>query len=112
DPAVKQILLQLDEENSRSKRFVIADLDETHVLIAPDAVERVREASPPLWRSLPGGCAGLTREHGSRNSSWRSRRTTGTRSRPRRSRRCPFIASSPSPRTLLYLLPRNRNSPA
>ncbi|GAA6046966.1 hypothetical protein JCM3770_003454 [Rhodotorula araucariae] len=43
DPAVKQILLQLDEESSRTKRFLIADLDETHVLIAPDAVERVRE---------------------------------------------------------------------
>ncbi|BGP42185.1 hypothetical protein JCM10449v2_006190 [Rhodotorula kratochvilovae] len=43
DPAVKQILLQLDEESGRTKRFLIADLDETHVLIVPDAVERVRE---------------------------------------------------------------------
>ncbi|GAA5921951.1 hypothetical protein JCM3775_003432 [Rhodotorula graminis] len=43
DPAVKQILLQLDQEERPSQRFLIADLDETHVLIAPDAVERVRE---------------------------------------------------------------------
>ncbi|BGP18540.1 hypothetical protein JCM10213_002946 [Rhodosporidiobolus nylandii] len=43
DPAVKQILLQLDENAGRSK-FIIADLDETHVLISPDAVERVRDA--------------------------------------------------------------------
>ncbi|GAA5863727.1 hypothetical protein JCM3774_001230 [Rhodotorula dairenensis] len=41
DAAVKQILLQLDE-NSGRRRFIIADLDETHVLISPDAVERVR----------------------------------------------------------------------
>ncbi|GAA5840694.1 hypothetical protein JCM8208_002521 [Rhodotorula glutinis] len=43
DPAVKQILLQLDQEERPSQRFLIADLDETHVLIAPDAVDRVRE---------------------------------------------------------------------
>ncbi|KWU46067.1 hypothetical protein RHOSPDRAFT_32547 [Rhodotorula sp. JG-1b] len=41
DAAVKQILLQLDE-NAGRRRFIIADLDETHVLISPDAVERVR----------------------------------------------------------------------
>ncbi|GAA6000720.1 TFIIH complex subunit TFB5 [Rhodotorula paludigena] len=43
DPAVKQILLQLDEENRSNRRFVIADLDETHVLISPEAVERVKD---------------------------------------------------------------------
>ncbi|BGP02050.1 TFIIH basal transcription factor complex TTD-A subunit [Rhodotorula toruloides] len=42
DPAVKQILLQLDE-NAGRHRFIIADLDETHVLISPDAVERVKD---------------------------------------------------------------------
>ncbi|GJN92487.1 hypothetical protein Rhopal_005517-T1 [Rhodotorula paludigena] len=40
---VKQILLQLDEENRSNRRFVIADLDETHVLISPEAVERVKD---------------------------------------------------------------------
>ncbi|GAA5923925.1 hypothetical protein JCM21900_002962 [Sporobolomyces salmonicolor] len=43
DPAVKQILLQLDETAGSRDRFIIADLDDTHVLIAPEAVERVRE---------------------------------------------------------------------
>ncbi|BGP57031.1 hypothetical protein JCM8202_004531 [Rhodotorula sphaerocarpa] len=42
DPAVKQILLQLDE-NAGRPRFIISDLDETHVLIAPASVERVRQ---------------------------------------------------------------------
>ena len=48
DAAVKQILLQLDE-NAGRRRFIIADLDETHVLISPDAVERVRVVSSRLY---------------------------------------------------------------
>ncbi|GAA5859000.1 hypothetical protein JCM8547_003962 [Rhodosporidiobolus lusitaniae] len=43
DPAVKQILLQLDE-NAGRHRFIIADLDETHLLIKPESVDRVRES--------------------------------------------------------------------
>lgn len=51
DAAVKQILLQLDE-NAGRRRFIIADLDETHVLISPDAVERVRVVRrSPLYNS-------------------------------------------------------------
>jgi len=48
DPAVKQILLQLDE-NAGRQRFIIADLDETHVLISPDSVERVKEVRLIFW---------------------------------------------------------------
>lgn len=47
DPAVKQILLQLDE-NAGRQRLIISDLDETHVLIAPASVERVRQVRRPL----------------------------------------------------------------
>lgn len=39
DPAVKQILLQLDETTAR---FIIQDLDPTHLLIKPQEEERVR----------------------------------------------------------------------
>ncbi|GAA5897529.1 TFIIH complex subunit TFB5 [Sporobolomyces salmoneus] len=42
DPAVKQILLQLDESGQLG-RFIISDLDDTHLLIAPDYVERVQD---------------------------------------------------------------------
>jgi TFIIH basal transcription factor complex TTD-A subunit len=42
DPAVKQILLQLDESSSIG-RFIISDLDDTHLLIAPDYVDKVQE---------------------------------------------------------------------
>lgn len=40
DPAVKQILLQLDETTAR---FIIQDLDATHLLIKPQEEERVRQ---------------------------------------------------------------------
>ncbi|KAG9017707.1 hypothetical protein FRB90_000192 [Tulasnella sp. 427] len=40
DTAVKQILLTLNEKEA----FIVEDLDETHVIIAPDKVERVRSA--------------------------------------------------------------------
>ncbi|KIO31291.1 hypothetical protein M407DRAFT_19668 [Tulasnella calospora MUT 4182] len=40
DSAVKQILLTLNEKEA----FIVEDLDETHVIIAPDKVERVRQA--------------------------------------------------------------------
>ena len=36
DPAMKQLLLHLDETNALGKKFVIQDLDETHMFIASD----------------------------------------------------------------------------
>lgn len=41
DAAVKQILLSLNESN-KEERFIVEDLDETHVMIAPEKVDRVR----------------------------------------------------------------------
>ncbi|PWN99219.1 nucleotide excision repair, TFIIH, subunit [Tilletiopsis washingtonensis] len=38
DPAVKQLILQLNER----MRFVIQDLDETHLLVSTDRVEWMR----------------------------------------------------------------------
>lgn len=39
DPAVKQIILSLDEKSA----IIIQDLDDTHVLIRPDALEDLKE---------------------------------------------------------------------
>jgi len=36
DPAMKQFLLHLDETNALGKKFVIQDLDETHLFISAD----------------------------------------------------------------------------
>lgn len=38
DAAVKQLILSLDERN----RFIIMDLDETHLLISPDRIDWLR----------------------------------------------------------------------
>lgn len=38
---MKQILLSLNESN-KEERFIVEDLDETHVMIAPEKVDRVR----------------------------------------------------------------------
>ena len=40
DPAVKQIILHMNEQNP----IIIQDLDDTHVLIQPAALENLREA--------------------------------------------------------------------
>ncbi|KAK4052458.1 hypothetical protein OIV83_002260 [Microbotryomycetes sp. JL201] len=42
DPAVKQILLQLDEQQERDK-FIIQDLDDTHLLVSGDKLEWVKQ---------------------------------------------------------------------
>lgn len=42
DPAVKQILLQLDE--SGPARFITADLDDTHLVVNSSAVDQMRAA--------------------------------------------------------------------
>lgn len=39
DPAMKQFLLHLDETNGLGRRFIIQDLDETHLFIASEILE-------------------------------------------------------------------------
>lgn len=42
DPAMKQFLLQLDDKNTLGKKFVINDLDDTHLFISADIVETLK----------------------------------------------------------------------
>uniref|UniRef100_A0A8C4X0B9 General transcription and DNA repair factor IIH subunit TFB5 n=1 Tax=Eptatretus burgeri TaxID=7764 RepID=A0A8C4X0B9_EPTBU len=39
DPAMKQFLLFLDETNALGRKFVIQDLDDTHLFVAADVVQ-------------------------------------------------------------------------
>lgn len=39
DPAMKQLLLHLDETQALGRRFIIQDLDETHVFVSSDIVD-------------------------------------------------------------------------
>ncbi|XP_032820148.1 general transcription factor IIH subunit 5 [Petromyzon marinus] len=43
DPPMKQFLLFLDETNALGKKFVIHDLDETHLFIASEVVPILQE---------------------------------------------------------------------
>ncbi|XP_023323227.1 general transcription factor IIH subunit 5-like [Eurytemora carolleeae] len=42
DPAMKQFLLHLDETLKLGSRFIIQDLDETHVFVSSDVVEQLK----------------------------------------------------------------------
>lgn len=42
DPAMKQFLLHLDETLALGRKFIIQDLDETHVFISSDIVETLQ----------------------------------------------------------------------
>jgi len=43
DPAMKQFLLHLDEKNEFHTKFVLLDLDDTHLFINADMVETLQE---------------------------------------------------------------------
>jgi TFIIH basal transcription factor complex TTD-A subunit len=52
DPAMKQLLLHLDEKLVLGTRFVVQDLDETHVFVAPEMVERLKDQIDELMDKL------------------------------------------------------------
>lgn len=43
DPAMKQFLLHLDEKLALGRKFIIQDLDDTHVFISSDIVELLQQ---------------------------------------------------------------------
>ncbi len=49
DPTVKQFLLHLDERNSLGKKFIIKDLDTTHLFVAGEVVPLLREK---MWELM------------------------------------------------------------
>ena len=52
DPAMKQFLLHLDETNALGKKFVIQDLDETHLFIGSDIIPTLRARIDDLMDKL------------------------------------------------------------
>ncbi|XP_061667973.1 general transcription factor IIH subunit 5 [Syngnathoides biaculeatus] len=43
DPAMKQFLLYLSETNALGKKFILKDLDDTHVFILQEVVQTLQE---------------------------------------------------------------------
>lgn len=42
DPAMKQFLLHLDDTNALGRKFIIQDLDETHIFITADILDTLQ----------------------------------------------------------------------
>ena len=55
DPAMKQFLLYLDESMKLGSRFIIQDLDETHIFISSDVLGKLRPCFvQACWQSSDG----------------------------------------------------------
>lgn len=52
DPAMKQFLLHLDETEAFGRKFVIQDLDETHIFISADILPVLRDRIDDLMDKL------------------------------------------------------------
>lgn len=52
DPAMKQFLLHLDETLALGKKFIIQDLDETHLFVSSDIVEILRNRVDDLMDQI------------------------------------------------------------
>lgn len=52
DPAMKQFLLHLDEKNEFGRKFVLQDLDDTHMFIAADIIEILQERIDDLMDKM------------------------------------------------------------
>ena len=61
DPAVKQFLLHLDEKVILGKKFVIDDLDETHLFVSAEIVAVLQEK---VWEIMDNNSFNITQ------SSW------------------------------------------
>lgn len=52
DPAMKQFLLHLDETLALGRKFILQDLDDTHVFISADIVETLQARVDDLMDQL------------------------------------------------------------
>ncbi|TKR69256.1 hypothetical protein L596_021437 [Steinernema carpocapsae] len=56
DPATRQRLVYLDKSRELGSKFIITDLDETHVLIEPDKVDSLVQKLESIMESLNKSC--------------------------------------------------------
>lgn len=60
DPAVKQFLLHLDEKMILGKKFVIDDLDETHLFVSAEIVNILQEK---VWEIMDNNSFNITQNN-------------------------------------------------
>jgi len=51
DPAMKQYLLHLDDRNSLGSKFILQDLDETHLFINGEYIEQIQDKIDELMNT-------------------------------------------------------------
>ena len=52
DPVMKQFLLHLDDTGALGQKFVIQDLDDSHLFIAPEILDTLKERIDDLMDQL------------------------------------------------------------
>ncbi|CAG2175131.1 unnamed protein product [Oppiella nova] len=52
DPQMKQFLLHLDETNALGTRFIIQDLDSTHLFISSDIIDSLKNQIDDLMDQI------------------------------------------------------------
>ena len=52
DPAMKQFLLHLDEKFLLGSKFIIQDLDETHLFISPEVLDQLKSQIDDLMDKI------------------------------------------------------------
>ena len=52
DPAMKQFLLHLDEKFLLGSKFIIQDLDETHLFISPEVLDMLKSQIDDLMDKI------------------------------------------------------------
>lgn len=52
DPAMKQFLLHMDDTNAFGRKFVIQDLDETHLFISADILDVLQDKIDDMMDKL------------------------------------------------------------
>ena len=60
DPAVKQFLLHLDEKITLGRKFVIEDLDETHLFVSAEIVPILQEK---VWEIMDNNSFNVTQNN-------------------------------------------------
>ena len=43
DPAMKQYLLHLDETNALGRKFILQDLDDTHLFVSEEFIPKIQD---------------------------------------------------------------------
>lgn len=59
DPTVKQFLLRMDDKNILGQKFILEDLDETHLFVSADIVPILKEK---VWELMDSNSFNISQQ--------------------------------------------------